>query len=198
MTGVTLQTGTVSAVDADGVKARVRLPECDNMRTNWLDVLQRNTQNNKDYWLPDVGEQVKVLLDENGEDGVILGAVYSDVDKPPFSDKNVRGTTFSDGAEFSYNRTSHTLTIRGGIEHMVIECSADVTVKTQKATIDAPETEITGNLLVGGKLTYEGGMAGSGGEGAAATIQGNVEINGNAHSTGSMLSDGSNSNHHSH
>ena len=198
MTGVTLQTGTVSAVDADGVKARVRLPECDNMRTNWLDVLQRNTQNNKDYWLPDVGEQVKVLLDENGEDGVILGAVYSDVDKPPFSDKNVRGKTFSDGAEFSYNRASHMLTIRGGIEHMVIECSADVTVKTQKATIDAPETEITGNLLVGGKLTYEGGMAGSGGEGTAATIQGNVEIEGNAHSTGSMLSDGDNSNHHSH
>lgn len=198
MTGVTLQTGTVSAVDADGVKARVRLPECDNMRTNWLDVLQRNTQNNKDYWLPDVGEQVKVLLDENGEDGVILGAVYSDVDKPSFSDKNVRGTTFSDGAEFSYNRATHTLTIRGDIEHMVIECSADVMVKTQKATIDAPETEITGNLLVGGKLTYEGGMAGSGGEGAAATIQGNVEINGNAHSTGSMLSDGDNSNHHAH
>lgn len=198
MTGVTLQTGTVSAVDADGVKARVRLPECDNMRTNWLDVLQRNTQNNKDYWLPDVGEQVKVLLDENGEDGVILGAVYSDVDKPPFGNKDVRGTKYTDGAEFSYNRASHTLTIRGGIEHMVIECSADVMVKTQKATIDAPQTEVTGDMLVRGKLTYEGGMAGSGGEGAAATIQGNVEIEGNAHSTGSMLSDGDNSNHHSH
>ncbi|EOE1791833.1 TPA: phage baseplate assembly protein V [Citrobacter freundii] len=198
MTGVTLQTGTVSAVSADGVKARVRLPECDNMRTNWLDVLQRNTQNNKDYWLPDVGEQVKVLLDENGEDGVILGAVYSDVDKPSFSDKDVRGTKFSDGAEFSYNRASHTLTIRGGIEHLVIECSTDVLVKTPKATIDAPQTEMTGDLLVKGKLTYKGGMAGSGGEGATATIQGNIEIEGNAHATGSMLSDGANSNHHSH
>lgn len=198
MAGVTRQVGTVSAVDADKVQARVRLPECDNLRTNWLNVLQRNTQDNKDYWLPDVGEQVEVLLDANGEDGVILGAVYSDVDKPPFSDKNVRGTKFSDGAEFSYNRASHTLTIRGGIEHMVIECSADVMVKTQKATIDAPQTEVTGDLLVKGKLTYEGGMAGSGGEGAAATIQGNVEIKGNAHSTGSMLSDGDNSNHHSH
>ncbi|HEE9942236.1 TPA: phage baseplate assembly protein V, partial [Citrobacter freundii] len=172
MSVVTRQVGTVSAVDADKVQARVRLPECDNLRTNWLNVLQRNTQNNKDYWLPDVGEQVEVLLDANGEDGVILGAVYSDVDKPPFSDKNVRGTKFSDGAEFSYNRASHTLTIRGGIEHMVIECSADVMVKTQKATIDAPQTEVTGDLLVKGKLTYEGGMAGSGGEGAAATIQG--------------------------
>ena len=30
------------------------------------------------------------------------------------------------------------------------------------------------------------------------TVNGNLEINGNAHSTGSMLSDGPNSNHHSH
>ena len=198
MTNVTRQVGTVSAVDADRVQARVRLPECDNMRTNWLNVLQRNTQNNKDYWLPDVGEQVEVLLDANGEDGVILGAVYSGVDKPPFSDKNVRGTKYADGAEFSYNRDSHTLIIRGGIEHIIIECSASAVVKVPKATIDAEETEVTGNLLVKGKLTYRGGMSGSGGVGNAAVIEGNLEIIGNAHSTGSMLSDGNNSNHHSH
>lgn len=198
MTSVTRQVGTVSAVDADKVQARVRLPECDNMRTNWLNVLQRNTQDNKDYWLPDVGEQVEVLLDANGEDGVILGAVYSEVDRPPFNDKDTRGTKYADEAEFSYNRATHTLTIRGGIEHMVIECSADVMVKTQKATIDAAETEVTGDLLVKGKLTYQGGMEGSGGEGAAAKITGNIDIVGNAHTTGSMLSDGANSNHHSH
>ncbi len=113
MTGVTRQVGTVSAVDADRVQARVRLPECDNLRTNWLNVLQRNTQDNKDYWLPDVGEQVEVLLDANGEDGVILGAVYSDVDKPPFSDKNIRGTRFADGAEYGEGVTA---TIHGNIE----------------------------------------------------------------------------------
>ena len=149
MATVTRQVGTVSAVDADKVQARVRLPECDNLRTHWLNVLQRNTQNNKDYWLPDIGEQVEVLLDANGEDGVILGAVYSSVDKPPFSDKNVRGTVYADGAEFSYNRETHTLIVRGGIDHIRIECQADVTVKTPKATIDAPETEITGNLMRG-------------------------------------------------
>ena len=38
MAGVTRQVGTVSAVDADKVQARVRLPECDNLRTNWLNV----------------------------------------------------------------------------------------------------------------------------------------------------------------
>uniref|UniRef100_UPI0035C74EE0 phage baseplate assembly protein V n=1 Tax=Serratia quinivorans TaxID=137545 RepID=UPI0035C74EE0 len=198
MAGVSWQVGTISAVDADKVQARVRLPECDNMRTNWLNVLQRNTQNNKDYWLPDVGEQVEVLLDANGEDGVILGAVYSDVDRPPFNDKAIRGTKYADGAEFSYNRDSHTLTIRGGIEHIVIECSLDVMVKTQHAVIDAKETEIPGNLTVGGKTILKGGLEASGGNGAAVRLTGNLEIDGNAHSTGSMLSDGPNSNHHSH
>lgn len=51
-------------------------------------------------------------------------------------------------------------------------------LKTQKATIDAPETELTGDLRVRGKLIYEGGMAGSGGEGVTATIHGNIEIKG--------------------
>ncbi|OZP13788.1 baseplate protein [Escherichia coli] len=170
MSVVTRQVGTVSAVDADKVQARVRLPECDNLRTNWLNVLQRNTQDNKDYWLPDVGEQVEVLLDANGEDGVILGAVYSDVDKPPFSDKNVRGTKYVDGAEFSYNRATHTLTVKGGIEHVVIEVAVGISLKGKTIDLTADTT----------------------------TVNGNLEINGNAHSTGSMLSDGPNSNHHSH
>ncbi|UMS06057.1 phage baseplate assembly protein V [Escherichia coli] len=175
MTGVTRQVGTVSAVDADRVQARVRLPECDNLRTNWLNVLQRNTQDNKDYWLPDVGEQVEVLLDANGEDGVILGAVYSDVDKPPFSDKNVRGTKYADGAEFSYNRATHTLTVRGGIERIVVEVAADI-------SLEGKNIDLTGVTTINGN----------------ATLNGDLEINGSAHATGDIFADGQNSNHHSH
>ncbi len=40
--------------------------------------------------------------------------------------------------------------------------------------------------MSGGKLIYEGGMAGSGGEGVTATIHGNIEIKGNVHATGSI------------
>ena len=170
MTGVTRQVGTVSAVDADRVQARVRLPECDNLRTNWLNVLQRNTQDNKDYWLPDVGEQVEVLLDANGEDGVSLGAVYSDVDKPPFGDKNVRGTKYADGAEFSYDRATHTLTVKGGIEHVVIEVAVGISLKGK--TID-----LTADTIM---------------------VNGNLEIKGSTHATGNIFADGQNSNHHSH
>lgn len=198
MSSVTRQVGTISAVDPATVRARVRLPECDNMRTNWLNVLQRNTQNNKDYWLPDVGEQVEVLLDANGEDGVILGAIYSSVDKPSANNKDVRGMTYADDAAFYYDRTSHTLTINGGIQHIKIAVGANVVIQTQQATIDAPETIVTGNMLVKGQLTYQNGLSGSGGNGVAATIQGNVSVNGNIHATGSIMDEGGSSNHHSH
>lgn len=139
-----------------------------------------------------------MLLDENGGDGVILGAVYSSVDKPPVNNPDARGVTYSDSAAFYYDRKTHTLTINGGIEHIVIACGTDVTVKTQRATIDAPEMKVTGNLLVKGKLTYQGGMAGSGGADSAATIQGNVSVQGDIDASGKVMDKGGNSNHHSH
>ena len=47
--------------------------------------------------------------------------------------KKYPGTRFADGAEYSYNRKTHTLTIRGGIEHIVIECGADVVLKNTES-----------------------------------------------------------------
>ncbi len=121
MKGVTRQTGIISDIDEAVVRVRVTLPECDNLRSNWLAVLQRNTQDNKDYWLPDIGEQVEVSLDDNGEDGVVLGAVYSSVDTAPLASRDKRYVQFSDGAAFEYDRALHQLTVNGGIEKIVIE-----------------------------------------------------------------------------
>ena len=101
MQGVTRQTGIISDIDEAVVRVRVTLPECDDLKSNWLPVLQRNTQDNKDYWLPDIGEQVEVLLDDNGEDGVVLGAVYSTVDTAPLAPRDKRYVQFSDGAHLN-------------------------------------------------------------------------------------------------
>ncbi|WGL26478.1 phage baseplate assembly protein V [Pectobacterium brasiliense] len=186
--------GTISAVDEARVMVRVRLPECDNLRTAWLPVLQRNTQNNKDYWLPDIGEQVEVLLDGNGEDGLVLGAIYSAADAPTLADKDKRAVMFADGADIEYDRRTHTLTINGGVQHIAISSGADVVVNAQRVTINAPETTVTGKLLVQGQLTYESGMSGSGG----ASLSGDVSISGNVSASGSVMDAGGNSNHHSH
>lgn len=233
MKGVTRQTGIICDVDETAVRVRVALPECDNLRSNWLSILQRNTQENKDYWLPDIGEQVEVLLDDNGEDGVVLGAVYSTVDTAPLASRDKRYVHFSDGAAFEYDRKTHQLTVNGGIEKIIIEVkdstrlssplveinaqkvlvrsdtvnvkatdvsveASIVDVKALDVTVDAPLSTFTGNVTVMKKLTWLGGMMGSGGVGSSAVISGNVNVQGNVNVSGSIMDGGGNSNHHSH
>lgn len=153
-----------------------------------LPVLQPKTLKDKHYWLPDIGEQVAVLLDGQAEDGVVLGAIFSDADAPPVTDPDKHHVKYQDGAEFEYDRKSSTLTIQGGILHIIIEVGTDVSIKAgTKVTIDVPETEITGNVLVKGMLAYQGGMAGSGGDGGvAARINGNINVNGNVNAIGDV------------
>lgn len=210
MNGVIFATGTVSAIDPVNVRARVRLPDHDNLRTWWLDVMQNNTYKNKDYCMPDVGEQVKVLMTPDGVEGVILGAVYSGKDTPVISDPDRRRTDFADGTFAEYDRKNNAMAIGGAIKTLTITTHSDITlqtdtqvtviaqnsatVKTQKATINSPETEITGNttikknLLVEGSITGKGGMSISGGSGgAAATITGSLTATGDISAGGTSL-----------
>ncbi|EHQ1843484.1 phage baseplate assembly protein V [Salmonella enterica] len=151
--GVIFATGTVSAIDPETVRARVRLPDHDNLRTWWLDVMQNNTYKNKDYCLPDVGEQVRVLMTPDGVEGVILGAVYSSKDTPVISDPDKRRTDFADGTFVEYDRKNNAMAIGGTIKTLTITTHSDITlqtdtqitviaqnratVKTQDALIDA-------------------------------------------------------------
>ena len=119
--------------------------------------------------------------------------------RAPVASGDKHHVRFDDGAEMEYDRASHQLTVKGGIQKVVVEVGADILLKAgAKVTIDVPETEVTGNLLVKGKLTYQGGMAGSGGSGAAAAITGNVQVIGDIDATGTIMDAGGNSNHHSH
>ena len=76
-----LRFGIVSQIDAINVLARVNFGD-DDSTSFWLPVMQTKTLKDKFYVMPDVGEQVVCLMDENSEDGVILGAIYSSEDKP--------------------------------------------------------------------------------------------------------------------
>lgn len=109
--GATFQFGTVSAIDAKACKVRVRLPNCENLRTQWLPVMQFKTLKDKHYHLPDIGEHVVVLLDARGEDGVVLGAIYSEADTPPVGDVNKHHVKYEDGTTIDYDRAAKKLAI---------------------------------------------------------------------------------------
>jgi len=163
--GATFSFGIVSAVDAARGWARVRLPEYDNLETALLPVLQRRTHRDKALDLPDVGEQVAVMLDRRGEDGVILGAVWSSADavpQPEGPDVDVR--RYDDGTVLRYDRAAHRLTaeVQGEI---CVTCTGRADVTAQDAarvesksvlTLAAPRILLEGTIAM---RAYGGGGA---------------------------------------
>jgi phage baseplate assembly protein V len=104
-----LRFGIVTNIDELKAAARVQFQDSDGMVSYWLSVLQSKTYRDKFYVLPDIGEQVVCLMDENIEEGVILGAIYSGMDECPVISKDKVSVKFQDGAEFEYDRKEHVL-----------------------------------------------------------------------------------------
>lgn len=99
----------VSTVDPATARVRVTFPDADNMESYWLEVMQPRTLagGDRSYWLPEAGEAVAVLMDEQDEAGVVLGAIYSSADPPPVASPDKHHVTHKDGAVIEYDRAGH-------------------------------------------------------------------------------------------
>lgn len=105
----TFRVGIVQAQDTARAKVRVVFPDYDEMISWWLPVVFFKTQNDKAYWIPDIGEQVVCLMDLRDEAGAVLGAIYSSADTPPVNSADKFHLAFKDGARFDYDRVAHVL-----------------------------------------------------------------------------------------
>lgn len=126
-----LKFGIVTNIDENTAKARVKFAE-DGILSHLLPVLQAKTLKDKFYTLPDIGEHVVCLMDENLEDGVILGAIYSDADNVPVISKDKLKIRFNDSTEIEYDRLKHVLNIvcpainiQGAINHTGLFLNTD-------------------------------------------------------------------------
>ena len=138
-----LRFGIVSQIDPINVQARVSF-EDDESTSFWLPVLQTKTLKDKFYAMPDIGEQVACLMDENSEDGVILGAIYSTEDVPVVTSEkhislNLENNSLIniDKETNSLNITFENINLNGNINHTGklintdgIKSNADITDKT--------------------------------------------------------------------
>ena len=138
-----LRFGIVSQIDPVNVQARVSF-EDDESTSFWLPVLQTKTLKDKFYAMPDIGEQVACLMDENSEDGVILGAIYSTEDVSTTQSEKQLSVNLEDGSYINADKENQTLTVAfskmkliGNIEHegtftntAGIKSNADITDKT--------------------------------------------------------------------
>jgi phage baseplate assembly protein V len=140
------KTGVVEQLN-DFAQARVRLPDEDNMLTWWLQIEQPKTFGDQFVWLPDIGQEVSVIMDERFEAGMVIGGFYSQNNPPPVTGSGIFHVTFKDGAIIEYNRDTHALKVLlpdGGTGE--ITCPAGL-------TINADQTIINGKLQVNGEQT---------------------------------------------
>lgn len=103
--------GFVSGIEPELGKVRVRFPEDDNLVTQPLPIIFPATTGDEYFVLPDEGTQVAVLMDQNAEDGVVLGAIYNSDRKPSQGAADKTYVKFKDGTLIVYNRADHTYTV---------------------------------------------------------------------------------------
>ncbi|MGH7932266.1 MAG: phage baseplate assembly protein V [Candidatus Binataceae bacterium] len=141
--------GVVVAQDPVNARLRVTFPDSDHLQSWWLPVVMSKTQNDKAYHIPDLGEQVVCLMDEYDEDGAVLGAIYSSVDRPPVGSADKWHVTMKDGAAFEYDRGTHALAV-------ALPTGATMTLSVNSARI---EIDASGNvkLMAAGQIQLGGG-----------------------------------------
>jgi phage baseplate assembly protein V len=190
-----IKIGKVVAVDETSARVRVQLDDCDGMVTYWLQIAVPKSQNDKFYWIPDIGEQVLCAFLEHGlEHGFVIGALYNEKDKVPVGNKDKYFIRFQDGTEIEYDRATHRLRadVKGDVELKTtgradIDCNGQIYIKsTTNITIQAPSINMKGGSPAEG--WFEGNFR----------LIGNLEVQGNIYAAGSIIDEGGNTNHHSH
>jgi len=215
-----VKTGVVASTDPASGTARVELSDEDGLISFDLGVLVRKTHRDKDYWMPDVGDQVLCLFLPFGlEQGFVLGAFYSGPDAVPVSSQDKRHVLFEDGTWLEYDRKSHTLSghIKGKVDAITVDQDAVLEVKgdvlatvgksvqaTVRKSLVAEVTESasvsagTNITLTAPQINLLGNLSSSAAGGGAATETkeadtehtGSYELNGDLQVNGSIHATG--------
>lgn len=204
--------GEVSSIDPASCTARVIFDDENSIVSYDLPVMQRNSFGNKDYQMPDVGEDVLCLFRGNGfEDGVVIGSFYAGEIAPPESTADRRTIVFKDGTRVCYDRAAHVLSINiegtsivfdrqtGTItvpESATVKCTTGIVKASESVKIDSPATSVTGTLTVEGLITGRGGLTVKGGGGVMADCD--IQLNGRMDATDDVTAGGISLNSHTH
>ncbi len=105
-----LRFGIVTQINPRLAQARVSFGDDDSTSFR-LPVMQTKTMKDKYYAMPDINKQVVCLMDENSEDGVILGAVYSSEDMPAVTNEKQISLNLENSSLINIDKETDTLTI---------------------------------------------------------------------------------------
>jgi phage baseplate assembly protein V len=175
-----LRFGNITEVDPAKGYARVTFTD-DGIVSDWLQFVVMGAIKDNFSHTFSINEQVACLMDENSEEGVILGAIFNEKTPPNNGGSGIFRVKFDDNSVIEYNRNSHkyTLDIKGEIN---IKSSSVVNIDAVNANIvasaiakiQAPVIELTGAVAISGALTVGGTISAPGG----GAISGNLEVTG--------------------
>ena len=194
-----LRFGNITEVDPTKGYARVTFTD-DGIVSDWLQFVVMGAIKDNFSHTFSVNEQVACLMDENSEEGVILGAIFNDKTPPNNAGDGVFRVKFDDDSVIEYNRNTseYTLDIKGKInisadtEININSTAGEVKINALNATvtataiakIQAPEIQLTGAVAISGSLTIGGTISAPGG----GAISGNFEVDGQI--KGATITDG--------
>lgn len=166
-----IKVGEVSSVNPTNGTARVIFYDDDSLVSGELQVIHTNTQKNKDFAMPDIGELVVCIFLASGtEEGFILGSVYTEDDTLPESSLNKRTIVFEDKTKISYDRSSHELTVVIDGTTITANRSSVTVVGAAAVNVEASKITLKGSVTIDGTLTTTGSVDVSG----DVTASGNV------------------------
>ena len=186
-----IRVGTIQAVDHGGpdkpALVRVSLGE---LVTDWRPYHEARAGGTTTWSPPTVGEQATVLSPSGDLGAAVVIVGLNSTGKPaPSNSPSKTVTKYTDGAVIEYDHAAHALVASlpgGGTAKLVAPGSV---------TIDSPQTTMTGNCMVRGSLTFQGGMRGSGiAEGASSV----AEIDGTLRTTQDLIASGVSLRFHRH
>ena len=86
-----------------------------------------------------------------------------------------------------FNRQDGSITVPNAV---TINCTTATVNASSGITLDTPKTDVTGVLNVAGLITGKGGLAVSGGGGAAVTVTGNMKLQGQIEASSDVTAGG--------
>lgn len=109
--------GRVSSINAAANTAKVVFTDKNELVSGELMIVNRGSMADKDYWLPDIDEQVLCLMLPNNSGqglnaGFILGSFFSAEDAPQENSADVRAVKFGDGTIVKHDRSTGNLSIK--------------------------------------------------------------------------------------
>ena len=175
-----LRFGNITEVDPAKGYARVTFTD-DGIVSDWLQFITLGAIKDNFSHTFSINEQVACLMDENSEEGVILGALFNDSTPPNNAGSGIFRVKFEDNSVIEYNRNTHeyTLDIKGKInitaqsEVNVNAANANIIASTE-AKIQAPIIKLIGAVAITGALAVSGAITGASG----SPISGDLNVSG--------------------